>query len=85
MLVKDSLHPLHFSSRSSYAGFYFLIVLFYIAVKVLVFLTMPVEASSNDITQQIEYLWALKSSITSGNTITVVVSLLESPLENLEW
>uniref|UniRef100_F6H6I1 Timeless N-terminal domain-containing protein n=1 Tax=Vitis vinifera TaxID=29760 RepID=F6H6I1_VITVI len=55
------------------------------AVKVLVFLTMPIEASSNDISQQIEYLWGLKSSITRSNTIAVVMSLLESPLENLEW
>lgn len=54
------------------------------AVKVLVFLTMPIEASSNDISQQIEYLWGLKSSITRSNTIAVVMSLLESPLENLE-
>ena len=49
------------------------------------FLTMPIEASSNDISQQIEYLWGLKSSITRSNTIAVVMSLLESPLENLEW
>ncbi|RVW37198.1 Protein timeless-like [Vitis vinifera] len=52
------------------------------AVKVFVFLTMPIEASSNDISQQIEYLWGLKSSITRSNTIAVVMSLLESPLEN---
>ncbi|XP_052180758.1 uncharacterized protein LOC127793960 [Diospyros lotus] len=54
------------------------------AVKVLVFLTMPVEPTSNDIAQQIEYLWALKSSITCSDTVPVIVSLLESPLENLE-
>ncbi|KAH7853622.1 hypothetical protein Vadar_004796 [Vaccinium darrowii] len=54
------------------------------AVKVLVFLTMPVEPTSNDIPQQIEYLWASKSSITFSDTIPVIVSLLESPLENLE-
>ncbi|CAB4301968.1 unnamed protein product [Prunus armeniaca] len=54
------------------------------AVKVLVFLTMPIEPSSNDILQQIEFLWRLKSSITSSDIIAVIVSLLESPLENLE-
>ncbi|KAJ0098814.1 hypothetical protein Patl1_20274 [Pistacia atlantica] len=54
------------------------------AVKVLVFLTMPVEPSSNDIPQQIEYLWGLKSSITCSDTVPVIVSLLEGPLENLE-
>ncbi|XP_058206068.1 uncharacterized protein LOC131319704 [Rhododendron vialii] len=54
------------------------------AVKVLVFLTMPIEPTSNDIPQQIEYLWALKSSITLSDTVPMIVSLLESPLENLE-
>ncbi|XP_050141072.1 uncharacterized protein LOC126617037 isoform X1 [Malus sylvestris] len=56
----------------------------YCLVKVLVFLTMPVEPSSNDVLQQIEFLWKLKSSITSSDTVAVIVSLLESPLENLE-
>ncbi|KFK26897.1 hypothetical protein AALP_AA8G307700 [Arabis alpina] len=54
------------------------------AVKVLVFLTMPVEPDSDDIPQQIEYLWALKSAITFSNIVAVIVSLLEVPLENLE-
>ncbi|KAK1577022.1 hypothetical protein Q3G72_018520 [Acer saccharum] len=54
------------------------------AVKVLVFLTMPIEPSSNDIPQQIEYLWGLKSAITCSDTVAVIVSLLEGPLENLE-
>ncbi|KAL6509275.1 hypothetical protein OROGR_022585 [Orobanche gracilis] len=54
------------------------------AVKVLVFLTMPVEPKSIDIPQQIEYLWGLKSAITFSDIIPVIVSLLESPLENLE-
>lgn len=48
------------------------------------FLTMPVEPSSNDVLQQLEFLWKLKSSITSSDTVAVIVSLLESPLENLE-
>lgn len=56
-----------------------------VSVKVLVFLTMPIEPSSVDIPQQIEYLWDLKSAITSSDTVGVIVSLLEGPLENLEW
>ncbi|XP_059434637.1 uncharacterized protein LOC132167643 isoform X2 [Corylus avellana] len=54
------------------------------AVKVLVFLGMPIEPTSNDISQQLEYLWGLKASITCSDVIAVIVSLLESPLENLE-
>ncbi|CAN1267612.1 Topoisomerase 1-associated factor 1, partial [Linum perenne] len=54
------------------------------AVKVLVFLTMPVDQSSNDVAIQLEYLWKLKSAITSSETVAVIVSLLEGPLENLE-
>lgn len=53
-------------------------------MKVLVFLTMPIEPMSSDIPQQIEYLWGLKSAITSSDIVAVIVSLLESPLENLE-
>lgn len=48
------------------------------------FLTMPVEPTSVDIPQQIDYLWGLKSAITYSDIIPVIVSLLESPLENLE-
>lgn len=55
-----------------------------VAVKVLVFLTMPVEPTSVDILQQIEYLWGLKSAITFSDIVPVIVSLLETPLENLE-
>ncbi|KAK7279867.1 hypothetical protein RJT34_24926 [Clitoria ternatea] len=54
------------------------------AVKVLVFLTMPVEPSSNDISQQLEYLWGLKSAVTNSDVVAVIVSFLERPLENLE-
>ncbi|OWM79610.1 hypothetical protein CDL15_Pgr023022 [Punica granatum] len=54
------------------------------AVKVLVFLTMPIEPVSSDIPQQIEYLWGLKSAVTLSDTVAVIVSLLESSLENLE-
>ncbi|KAJ4954853.1 hypothetical protein NE237_011636 [Protea cynaroides] len=54
------------------------------AVKILVFLTMPIESTSNDISQQIEYIWDLKVSITRSDTIAVIVSLLEDPLDNLE-
>ncbi|KAL4019267.1 hypothetical protein IC575_022919 [Cucumis melo] len=54
------------------------------AVKILVFLTMPIEPTSSDIAQQIEYLWGLKSLITCSNVVANIVSLLESPLENLD-
>ncbi|KAK3010402.1 hypothetical protein RJ639_012889 [Escallonia herrerae] len=57
---------------------------FTLFLKVLVFLTMPVEPMSSDIPQQMEYLWGLKSAITCSDTVSVIVSLLESPLENLE-
>ncbi|OQU78448.1 hypothetical protein SORBI_3009G237400 [Sorghum bicolor] len=54
------------------------------AVKVLVFLTMPVESSSDDVAQQIEYLWDLKAALTRNVAVTVIVSLLEDPLDRLE-
>ncbi|KAL2324601.1 hypothetical protein Fmac_023659 [Flemingia macrophylla] len=54
------------------------------AVKVLVFLTMPIEPSSTDIPQQLEYLWGLKSAVTNSDVAAVIVSFLETPLENLE-
>ncbi|XP_010537125.1 PREDICTED: uncharacterized protein LOC104811936 [Tarenaya hassleriana] len=54
------------------------------AVKVLVFLTMPIEPSSSDIPRQIEFLWGLKSAITYSKIVAVIVTLLENPLENLE-
>nr|KYP74825.1 Protein timeless isogeny [Cajanus cajan] len=54
------------------------------AVKVLVFLTMPIEPSSTDIPQQLEYLWGLKSAVTNSDVAAVIVSFLEKPLENLE-
>ncbi|AQK88639.1 Putative timeless C-term domain and Homeodomain protein [Zea mays] len=54
------------------------------AMKVLVFLTMPVEPSSEDVAQQIEYLWDLKAALTRNVAVTVIVSLLEDPLDRLE-
>ncbi|KAL8139768.1 hypothetical protein V2J09_005789 [Rumex salicifolius] len=54
------------------------------SVKVLVFLSMPIDASSTGINEQLEYLWNLKYVITHSDAIAVVVSLLEGPLENLE-
>ncbi|XP_024642189.1 protein timeless homolog isoform X2 [Medicago truncatula] len=54
------------------------------AVKVLVFLTMPIEPGSTEVSQQLEYLWDLKSAVTNGDVVTVIVSILEKPLENLE-
>jgi hypothetical protein len=57
---------------------------FFIAVKVLVFLTMPVEPSSEDATLQLEYLWDLKAALTRNVALAVIVSLLEDPLDHLE-
>ncbi|CAO2827809.1 unnamed protein product [Amaranthus hypochondriacus] len=54
------------------------------AVKVLVFLTMPLEAMSKDFNEQLGFLWGIKQAITSSNVVTVIVSLLEKPLEHLE-
>lgn len=54
-------------------------------VKVMVFLTMPIDPASHDIPQQIELLWGVKSSITYSDAVPVIMSLLESPLENLAW
>ncbi|KAK7391297.1 hypothetical protein VNO78_19711 [Psophocarpus tetragonolobus] len=54
------------------------------AVKVLVFLTMPIDPSSTDIPQQLEYLWGLKSAFTNSDVVPVIVTFLERPLENLE-
>ncbi|XP_056158902.1 topoisomerase 1-associated factor 1 isoform X2 [Syzygium oleosum] len=45
---------------------------------------MPIEPTSSDIALQIEYLWDLKSAISMSDTVAVIISLLESPLENLE-
>ena len=36
------------------------------------------------IPQQLEYLWDLKSAVTNSDVATVIVSILEKPLENLE-
>ncbi|GJN15264.1 hypothetical protein PR202_gb02160 [Eleusine coracana subsp. coracana] len=54
------------------------------AVKVLVFLTMPVEPSSEDVALQIEYLWDVKAALTRSVAVAVIVSLLEDPLDRLE-
>lgn len=53
-------------------------------VKVIVFLTMPIDPSSDDIALQMEYLWNIKASFSRNDAIAVIISLLEEPLENLE-
>jgi len=68
-----------------YINYVCLCSLSYCTVKVMVFLTMPIEPTSNDIPQQIELLWGIKSSITFSEAVPVIMSLLESPLENLAW
>jgi len=65
-------------------GFDSPVFVFFSSVKVLVFLTMPIEPSSTDISQQLEYLWGLKSAVTNSDVTAVIVSFLERPLENLE-
>lgn len=70
----------HFNQFPSYLN-----VFCNLAAKILVLLTMPVERTSEDIPLQIEYLWGLKASITSSHIVPVILSLLEGPLENLEW
>lgn len=54
------------------------------AVKILVFLTMPIDSTTEDVAQQMEYLWDLKAAVTRNVTVAVIVSLLEDPLEHLE-
>lgn len=46
---------------------------------------MPIDPASDDVAQQMEYLWDLKAAMTRNVTIAVIVSLLEDPLEHLEW
>lgn len=53
-------------------------------VKVIVFLTMPIDPSSDDISLQMDYLWSFKASFSCNDAIAVIVSLLEEPLEHLE-
>lgn len=53
-------------------------------MKILVFLTMPIDPESDEVAQQIEYLWDLKAALTRNVTVAVIVSLLEDPLEHLE-
>lgn len=65
-------------------NFFCIILCCFHAVKVLVFLTMPIDPASDNIPQQIEYLWSLKEAVTRNVTIAVIVSLLEDPLEHLE-
>jgi len=45
---------------------------------------MPIEPGSTEVSQQLEYLWDLKSAVTNSDVVTVIVSILEKPLENLE-
>ncbi|CAM6108735.1 unnamed protein product [Calypogeia fissa] len=53
-------------------------------VKILVFLTMPVEPTSHQVSKQVEYLQHFKAAVVEGDAIAVIVSHLEEPLQNLE-
>lgn len=54
------------------------------AVKVVVFLTMPVDTLSDGLSEQMEYVCNFKASFLSNDAIAVIVTLLEEPLEHLE-
>lgn len=73
------------SCRLSWDCCYIFLLFHLCAVKILVFLTMPIDPSSDGIAQQIEYLWDLKAALTRPVTIAVIVCLLEDPLDHLEW
>ncbi|BFI31474.1 hypothetical protein AXG93_4530s1190 [Marchantia polymorpha subsp. ruderalis] len=53
-------------------------------VKVLVFLTMPIDPSSNQVSLQVEYLQHFRAALLDDDTIPVIMSLLEDPLQRLE-
>lgn len=53
-------------------------------VKVMVFLTMPVDPSSADIPHQLEYLRQFKEAVLEDDAIGVIVSHLQDPLEHME-
>ncbi|KAG0582042.1 hypothetical protein KC19_3G029100 [Ceratodon purpureus] len=54
------------------------------AVKVMVFLTMPIDPSSVDIPQQLQYLRQFKAAVLEDDAIGVIVSHLQDPLEHME-
>ncbi|KAI5080095.1 hypothetical protein GOP47_0005574 [Adiantum capillus-veneris] len=54
------------------------------AVKVVVFLTMPVDALSENVAQQLDYLLDFKACFLHNDAIAVIMTLLEEPLEHLE-
>ncbi|KAJ7552476.1 hypothetical protein O6H91_06G056900 [Diphasiastrum complanatum] len=54
------------------------------AVKVVVFLTMPVDPMSDNISQQIEYLHHFKAAFLENDAVAGTVALLEEALEHLE-
>ncbi|KAL2632945.1 hypothetical protein R1flu_004424 [Riccia fluitans] len=53
-------------------------------VKVLVFLTMPIDPASAQVSLQEEYLQHFRAALLDYETIPVVMSLLEDPLQHLE-
>lgn len=54
-------------------------------MKVMVFLTMPVDSSSTNIPQQLDYLRNFKAAVLEDDiAIGVVVSHLQEPLEHME-
>lgn len=45
---------------------------------------MPVDALSENISQQLDYLLDFKASFLHNDAIAVIMTLLEEPLEHLE-
>ncbi|RRT50756.1 hypothetical protein B296_00027642 [Ensete ventricosum] len=86
LVINAGKSPYHGGScRLSWDCYYIFVLFLLCAVKILVFLTMPIDPSSDGVAQQIEYLWDLKSALTRPVTIAVTVCLLEDPLDHLEW
>ncbi|MCO5566400.1 hypothetical protein L7F22_020077 [Adiantum nelumboides] len=53
-------------------------------IKVVVFLTMPVDILSENVSQQLDHLLDFKACFLHNDAIAVIMTLLEEPLEHLE-
>lgn len=50
----------------------------------MVFLTMPIDPSSTNIPQQLEYLRHFEEAVLEDDAIGVIVSHLQDPLQHME-
>lgn len=57
---------------------------FRVAVKVIVFLTMPPLPESDSISRQLEYLQRFKAAFLEDEALGVIVAMMEEPLAHLE-